>query len=154
MFSRASLVAQLVKNLPATRETWVWSLGQEDPLKKEMATHSSTPAWKIPWTAEPGRLQSMRLQRVGHEWVTSLHFTFGGLRQCKLAVLPFWRSEAKKGFSRRKSRWQQDCIVLQARGRRPLPSMAAGASRHPSLSFSIFKVNSNLSLLSTHLWLF
>ena len=53
---RASLVAQMVKNLAATQETQVQSLGQEDPLEKEMATHSSTLAWKIPWTQEPGRL--------------------------------------------------------------------------------------------------
>ena len=55
----ASLVAQLVKNLPAVQETWVRSLGWEDPLEKEMAIHSRTIAWKIPWTEEPGRLQSM-----------------------------------------------------------------------------------------------
>ena len=53
---------------------WVQFLGQEDPLEKEMATHSSTLAWKIPWTEKPGRLQSMGLQRVGHDWATSLKF--------------------------------------------------------------------------------
>ena len=63
----ASLVAQLVKNLPAMQETWVLSLGWEDPLEKEMAAHSSTLAWKIPWTADPGRLQSMGSQRGGHD---------------------------------------------------------------------------------------
>ena len=55
----ASLVAQLVKNLPAMQETWVQFLGWEDPLEKEMATHSSILAWRIPWTEEPGSLQSM-----------------------------------------------------------------------------------------------
>ena len=55
-------------------ETWVRTLGREDPLEKEMAIHSSTIAWKIPWTEEPGRLQSMGLQRVGHDWATSLSF--------------------------------------------------------------------------------
>ena len=77
--SRASLVAQTVKRLPAMwqtwvvkclpamRETWVQSLGQEDPLEKEVATHSSTLAWKIPWMEEPGRLQSMGLQRAGYD---------------------------------------------------------------------------------------
>ena len=65
--SWASLVAQLVKNLPAVQETWIWSLGWEDPLEKEMATHSSILAWKISWTEEPGGLQSMGLQRVGHD---------------------------------------------------------------------------------------
>ena len=68
----ASLVAQMVKHLPAVRETRVRSLGWEDPLEKEMATHSSTLAWKIPWTEEPGRLQSMGSQRVAHDWTTSL----------------------------------------------------------------------------------
>ena len=68
------IVAQTVKHLPTMWETWVQSLGQEDPLEKEMATHSSTLAWKIPWMEEPGRLQSMGSQRVGHEWVTSLQF--------------------------------------------------------------------------------
>ena len=60
----ASLVAQMVKNLPAMWKIWVQSLGQEDPLEKGMATHSSTLAWKIPWTEELGRLQSLGLQRV------------------------------------------------------------------------------------------
>ena len=59
-------VAQSVKNLPAVQETWVRSLGWEDPLEKEMATHSSILAWKISWTEEPGGLQSMGSQRVGH----------------------------------------------------------------------------------------
>ena len=63
----ASLVAQSVKNLPAIQDTWVPSLGREDPLEKEMAIHSSTIAWKIPWTEEPGRLQSMGSQRVRHD---------------------------------------------------------------------------------------
>ena len=62
-----SLVAQLVKNPPAMQETWVRSLGWEDPLEKEMATHSSILAWKVSWTEEPGGLQSMGLQRVGHD---------------------------------------------------------------------------------------
>ena len=61
----ASLVAQVVKHLPAMRETQFRSLGQEDPLEKEMATHFSSLAWKIPWTEEPGRLQSMGLQKFG-----------------------------------------------------------------------------------------
>ena len=62
-----SPVAQTVKHLPTVGETWVRSLGQEEPLEKEMATHSSTLAWKIPWTEEPGRLQSMGSQRVRHD---------------------------------------------------------------------------------------
>ena len=63
----ASLVAQKVKNLPAVGETWVQYLGQKDPLEKGMATHSSILAWRIPWTEEPGGLQSIGLQRVGHD---------------------------------------------------------------------------------------
>ena len=63
---RTSLVAQTEKRLSTVRETWVRALGWEDPLEKEMAIHSSTVAWKIPWTEEPGRLQSMGSQRVGH----------------------------------------------------------------------------------------
>ena len=58
----------MVKNLPAMQETWVWSLGREDPLEKGMATHSHILACKIPRTEEPGGLQSMRLQRAGHDW--------------------------------------------------------------------------------------
>ena len=63
----ASLVAQMVKHLPAMRETRVRSLGQEDSLEKEIATHSSTLAWKIPWMEEPSRPQSTGSQRVGHD---------------------------------------------------------------------------------------
>ena len=61
------MVAHMVEHLPTMQETRVQSLGQEDLLEKEMATHSSILAWKIPWTEEPGRLQSMGLQRVGHD---------------------------------------------------------------------------------------
>ena len=60
-------MAQMVKHLSTTWETQVRALGWKDPLEKEMATHSSTIAWKIPWTEEPGRLQSMGSQRVGHD---------------------------------------------------------------------------------------
>ena len=67
-----SLVAQTVKRLSTMRETRVRSLGWEDPLEKEMTTDSRTIAWKIPGTEEPGRLQSMGSQRVGHDWATSL----------------------------------------------------------------------------------
>ena len=62
-----SLVAQTVKHLSTMRETWVPSLGQEDPLEKEVAMHSSTLAWRIPWREEPGRLESMESRRVGHD---------------------------------------------------------------------------------------
>ena len=67
IFGEASLVAHSVKNLPAVQETWVRSLGWEDPLEKEMANHSSIVAWKISWTEEPGELQSMGSQRLRHD---------------------------------------------------------------------------------------
>ena len=69
----ASLLAQMVNILSATQETWTWILGWEDTLEEEMATHSSILAWRIPWTEEPGGLQSMRLQRVRHDWDTNTH---------------------------------------------------------------------------------
>ena len=71
---RASLVAQMVKRLPAMQETWVRTLGWEDPLEKEMATHCSTLAWKIPWTEEPSRLQSMVSQSLAQ--LSNFTFTF------------------------------------------------------------------------------
>ena len=82
---RASLVAHTVKNLSAMQETLVWSLGREDPLEKGMTTHSSIPAWRIPWAEEPCRLQSMGSQRVGHDW----HFLF---------TFQKWRNKDKQKF--------------------------------------------------------
>ena len=84
----ASLVIQMVKNLPAIQETWVLSLGQEDPLEKVMVTHSSILAWRIPWIEEPDKLQSMRLQRAGHDWVTNTFtfFTFRGSTQIQSSL--------------------------------------------------------------------
>ena len=71
-----SLVAQMVKNLPVMRKTGVRSLDWEDPLEKGMATHSSILAWRIPWKEEPGRLQSMGSQRVGHDFIFTFHQCF------------------------------------------------------------------------------
>ena len=68
------LVAWMVKNMPAVQEIRVQSLGQEGPLEKGRATHSSIIAWRLSWTEEPGELQSMESQRIGHDWVTWLHF--------------------------------------------------------------------------------
>ena len=67
MKKNVCILAQRLKRLPGMQETWVQSLDWEDPLEKEMATHSSTLAWRIPWREEPGRLQSMGSQRVGHD---------------------------------------------------------------------------------------
>ena len=93
------LVAQLVKNLPAMWENRVWSLGWEDPLGKGTATYSSNFAWRIPWKEEPGRLQSMGLQRVGHDWATFLslslpslmtHLSEPPLGCCPCYLIPKW----------------------------------------------------------------
>ena len=67
LHNRASVVAQMVKNLLTRQEAWVQSLGWENPLEKRIATYSSILAWRLPWTEEPGRLQSMGSQRVGHD---------------------------------------------------------------------------------------
>ena len=93
----ASLVAQRVKCLPAMQETWVQSLGWGDPLEKEIATLSSTLAWKIPWMEKPGRLQSMGSQTVGHDWAASL-----SLSECDT-----WTeiSKISRISPRRKRRW-------------------------------------------------
>ena len=92
----ASLMAQMIKNLPAIRETRVLSLGQEDPLGKGMATHSSILAWRIPWTEEPGGLKSMGYRRAGHDWATntetSLQFSWGGRLVSNLLVSSIWYS--------------------------------------------------------------
>ena len=71
------LIAQMVKNLPAVQETWVWSLGQEDPLEKGMVTHSNILAWRILWTEEPGGLHFMGWQRVKHDRVTNTLVSIG-----------------------------------------------------------------------------
>ena len=87
---RASLIPQSVKNLPAVQETRVRSLGWENPLEKEMATHSSILAWKISWTEEPGGLQSMGSQRVRHDWV--INTNYASIKTYKT----FWNSHQKK----------------------------------------------------------
>ena len=81
--TKASLVAQRIKCLPAMREILVQSLGWESPLEKEMTTHFSILAWRIPWTEEPGGLQLTESQRVGHDGATSLHFTKTNMQMLK-----------------------------------------------------------------------
>ena len=99
---RASLVAQRVKRLPAMQETGVRSLGREDPLEKEMATHSSILAWRIPWTEEADGLQSTGSQRVGHDWATSLSLSNKGrkrqinFKEQQLSVKRDWKNTAWK----------------------------------------------------------
>ena len=94
----ASLVAQRIKCLPAMQETRVQSLGQEDPLEKEMATHSSILAWKIPWTEKPSKLQSMGSQRVGHDWATSLSISLSPKAQ-QVKSPPAIQELQRQGFS-------------------------------------------------------
>ena len=96
----ASLVDQMVKSLTAVRETQVWSLGQEDPLEKELATHSSILAWKSPWMEEPGRLQSMGLQRVRHSWATSLSLSDAGKD---------WGQKEKRASEDEMAGWHHQC---------------------------------------------
>ena len=92
-------MAQIIKNLPAMQETWIQYLGQEDPLESEMATHSSILAWRSPRTEEPGRLQSMVLQRVGQGWATNT-FIRSKARGISPSLGPerlwFWLSSRKK----------------------------------------------------------
>ena len=92
----SSLVAQTVRHLPIMQEPWVRSLGQDDPLAKELATHSSTLAWKIPWMEEPGGLQSMGSQRVRHNWATSLSLSFS--LYIKSSSFPLGITTAKYGY--------------------------------------------------------
>ena len=96
--TRDSLVAQTVKNLPAMWETWVRSLGWEDPLEKGIATLSSNLAWRIPWTEEPGRLQSVGLQKVRCNWVTNTS-TFHDLITVAFTVYSdFWQAPGIQPF--------------------------------------------------------
>ena len=81
---RSYLVAQMVESPPPVCEIWVRSLGKENSLEMEMATHSSALAWKIPWTEEPGRIQSMELQSVRHDWATSLYTLHINSHSCVL----------------------------------------------------------------------
>ena len=95
---REAPVAQMIKNLPAMQEMRVQSLGQEDPLEKEMATHSSILAWEIPWRTEPGGLQSMGRKRVRHRLVTKQQLLRQRLKYLKLfspfnPILNVWRKE-------------------------------------------------------------
>ena len=90
-------MAQLVKNPPAMWETWVWSLGWEDPLEKGKATHSSILAWRIPWT-----IQSMGLQRVGHDWATNttsyIYMKFYGFKSTPYQFIWTSRGPGRKAF--------------------------------------------------------
>ena len=92
-------MAQMVRNLPAMQETQVWSLGGEEPLKKGMATHSSTLAWRTPWTEEPGGLQSMGSQRVRHTQTTNT-FTIAKAPSSLCLARPFPQPKPLRLFSK------------------------------------------------------
>ena len=112
MFSKGSSGGSMVKNLPAIQESWVWSLGQEDSLEKEMATHSSIFPWKIPWTEEPGGLQSMGSQGVGHDWATE-HMCF--LSKSKLNIKNSQKNEPLQEMRTGKlAGWGRSLHVLKA----------------------------------------
>ena len=108
-FSRtaeASLVTRMVKNLPAMQKTQVWSLDLEDPLEREMATHSSILGWTILCTEEPGRLQSMGLQRVGLDWMTNTHVVIAEIKYatnvvhcCHPQSIPLQPRSVERSFS-------------------------------------------------------
>ena len=96
-------MTQIVKILLAIQETWVWSLGQGDPLKKGMATHSSILAWRIPWTEKPGGVQSVGSQRVRHDWATNplVFFWFRKLKALrKIALTQRLNNDSIKGEAR------------------------------------------------------
>ena len=102
------------------RDTWVRSLGREDPLEKEMATHSSTLAWKIPWSEKPGRLQSMGSQRVGHNWATSLHNFISFCRIRNNVYTTYSTQSSRKWNSRAKNIVGTSLVVQWLRIRLPM----------------------------------
>ena len=105
------MAAQLVENPPAMPETLVWFLGWEDPLEREMATHSSRIAWRMSWTEQPGRLQSIGSQRVGHDWATFIL----PLVPCVPRRMPGWMtSEWMKRRPKNKMKNLQNCWSWKA----------------------------------------
>ena len=133
----APLVAQMVKRLPAKQETRIQSLGREDPQEKEMANHSSTLAWKIPWTEEPGRPQSMESQRVGHDWATSLLTSIGDgtWRRKRLPTPVFWPGEFHGLYSPwgRKDLDRTERLSLHFTSHREWERTQAQSSQHGTL---------------------
>ena len=115
----ASLVAQRLKRLPSMRETGVQFLGQEDPLEKEMVTHSSILAWRIPWMEKPGSLQSTGLQRVLHDRATSLSLSLSITILVRESKVPNWKARTEKAapMSKRKfTSLPSICRVTQGLG--------------------------------------
>ena len=126
----AFLVAQMVKNLSAMRKTWVWSLGWEDPVEEGMVTHSVFLPGESPWTEEPGRLQSMGSQRVGHDWATKQSTTtvlYIQESSCELGVLC---NRTEKFFRFKKLGIQTIAQITKhsARGERSIDKKIKGSS--------------------------
>ena len=110
----------MVKHLPAMQETWVQSQGWKDPLEKAMAPHSSTLAWKIPWTEEPVRLQSTGLQRVGHDWATSLSLSL------QVCMYVYTASSLSSHLSMDRcflSKIKEDAAAAAAKSLQPCPTL-------------------------------
>ena len=131
LLAQASLVAQTIKNLPAMWKTRVWSLGWEEPLKKEMATHSSILAWKIPWAEEPGGPQSMLSQSVRHDWETNtlLCYWLGGKESaCQYRKCRFSPWFGKISWMRK---WQHTAVFLP--GKIPWMEEPSGLGCMPSV---------------------
>ena len=132
----------MVRNLPAMWETRVRSLGQEDPLEKGMAIHSSILAWRIPWTEEPGGLQSMGLQRIRHDWMTNLSFPFLDFSSVQFSCSVVSNSLRPHGLQ-------------QARTPCPLPAPGVYSNScplsqwcHPAISSSVISFSSCLQSFS------
>ena len=129
LFLWASLVAQTVRNTCAMWETWVWSMGWEDPLEEGTATHSSILAWRIPWTEEPGRLQSMGSQQVGLDWVTKLPSLTYSLTEQFMISTGGVRGATPR--SRSGGREHEEILVIQGKEQR-LRFAGAAVKRYPS----------------------
>ena len=98
----------MVKNLPALLETWVWSLGQEDPLEEGMATHSSILSWRILWTEGPNRWQSMQLQRIGHDWATNTSLSLQGVTIIHIIKLCFLNGTSERQIRLNTKTWVRE----------------------------------------------
>ena len=117
LFQDLNYILDLVKYLPPSQETQVRSLGWEDPLEKEMTIDSSTLAWKIPWMEEPGRLQSIKSQRIGHDWATSLYYLYPcNSARCKMGIQCWpWNSRLVPSRERSVSRLLlSPCLYVQS----------------------------------------
>ena len=121
-FYRTCLVAQTIKNLPAIQETRVWFLCQEDPLEKGMAPHSSVLAWQIPRTEEPGGLQSMQSQRVGHHWATNTAASSMTQLVKNPSAVPEVQVRSLGWEDPQRSKWQSNPVFLpeKSHGKRSL----------------------------------